>query len=215
MTIYGYLRVSTAEQIDGTSLATQETLVRAHGASEVFRDEGVSGSVPLAGRREGSRLLAALKPGDTVIASRLDRLFRSSRDALNSVDALKARGVGVILLDISLSPVTENGTGGLFFKVLAAVADFERDRIRDRVTNGKAAKRAAGGHTGGTAPFGYRVVGEGKAAALEPVAEEQAAIRRMHELRAEGKSLRAIAAAIKTELGITVAHTVVERIVKG
>lgn len=215
MTTYGYIRVSTHEQADGTSPATQEATVRALGATDVFRDEGVSGSVPLADRPAGARLLAALRPGDTVVAAKLDRLFRSALDALDTVEKLKARGVGVILADMGPTPVTENGAAKLFFSMLAAFAEFERDRIRERIANGKVAKRAAGGHTGGTAPFGYRKVGAGKAAMLEPVAEEQAAIGRMKELRSTGLSLRAISAAIRDELGIEVAHTVVERVVKG
>ena len=71
MAVYGYCRVSSAEQADGTSLASQDATVRALGATEVFCDEGVSGSLPLADRPAGVALLAALKPGDVIVAASL------------------------------------------------------------------------------------------------------------------------------------------------
>jgi DNA invertase Pin-like site-specific DNA recombinase len=219
MALYGYLRVSTAEQADGTSLASQEAVLHRRaadrGASVVrmFTDAGVSGSVPLGERPAGGEMLGCLQPGDVIVAAKLNRLFRSAADALSTVEALKARGVGVILADMGSEPVTENGVAKLFFTMLAAFAEFERDRIKERQAEGQRRKREAGGHVSGSAPFGYRVVGRGKQSQLEPVEAEQAAIRRMRALRSEGASLRAISTAMKAE-GFAISHTAVERVLR-
>lgn len=216
MARYGYTRVSTTEQADGNSLDAQRSMLHALGVDDahIFEDAGVSGSVPLDQRPQGAALLAALKRGDVVVAAKLDRAFRSALDALYRVDALRTAGVDVILADISpTSPVTQNGAGGMFFKIMAAVADFERERVLDRMAEGRRAKKARGGHIAGSRPFGYTVVGHGKAAMLEPIPEEQTAIARMKAMRLEGASLRTIAAAMKAD-GFQISHEAVNRVLR-
>jgi len=187
---YGYVRCSTLEQAsEGRStLEDQERVIKGvvmmkgEECVEVFRDPGVSGATPLEQRPEGARMLSLLKEGDMIIAAKLDRLFRSTIDALMTVESLKARGVGVILADISPEPVTAGGVGGLFFKILAAVADFERDRIKERVATGRKSKKARGGHIGGDAPYGYDRKGRGAMAVLTPNVYEQGVIDEMKRL---------------------------------
>jgi hypothetical protein len=91
-------------------------------------------------------MLARLSPGDVIIAAKLDRLFRSARDALATVDRLKERGVSIVLADMGAEPVTENGVSKLFFSILASVAEFERWRIAERMQEGRVGKRTRGGH---------------------------------------------------------------------
>jgi putative DNA-invertase from lambdoid prophage Rac len=90
MTTYRYARVSTVRQADeGESLEVQERTIAGyalmHGtkADQVFVERGVSGSKPLSDRPQGGALLAAMQPGDTIITPKLDRMFRSTLDALN------------------------------------------------------------------------------------------------------------------------------------
>ena len=91
MRIYAYLRVSTSEQAANGCLATQRqqisgyAMMRGWEVSEFFVDGGVSGSVPLAERPEGKRLLEAVEKGDTIVTARLDRAFRSAVDALGTL----------------------------------------------------------------------------------------------------------------------------------
>jgi len=91
----------------------------------------VSGSVPLADRPEGQRLLATLQPGDTVITAKLDRAFRSAADALGTLEQLKEDKIGLHMIDLG-GDVTGNGISKLVFTILSAVAENERDRIRER-----------------------------------------------------------------------------------
>ena len=204
MTTYAYTRVSTTEQAadDRSSLDDQErrcrgaALMRGDEVAEVYDDPGVSGSIPLGERPGGGRLLAGLKPGDVVIAAKLDRIFRSALDALATVETFRARGVRLVLADMGPEPVTENGASKLFFSMLAAFAEFERARIAERMADGRRGKAARGGHIGGDAPYGFRVEGEGRSARLVPVPEEQETIEVAVEWRQAGWSLRRIAAAL-------------------
>jgi DNA invertase Pin-like site-specific DNA recombinase len=181
--IIAYARVSTVEQAaDGTtSIAEQirkgKAIADLRGTSSfdfvTFIDEGISGSVPLKHRPAGKEMLESAAKGDVIVASKMDRLFRSASDALNTAEALKERGIDLVLVDMGTSPVTENGTAKMFFGMLALVAEFERGRIAERMGDGRRGKRSRGGHLGGVAPYGYRVVGDKRLAVLEPVPEEQ------------------------------------------
>jgi DNA invertase Pin-like site-specific DNA recombinase len=155
-------------------------------------DPGVSGSIPLAERPEGGKMVAALQPGDTVIAAKLDRLFRSAVDALSSVESLKAQGVKLILVDIGTEPVTESAVAKMFLGILASVAEFEKNRILDRMATGRIEKRKSGGHIGGKPPYGFRKVGAGKSARLEPDEDECAVIEAVRQMRSGGASFRSI-----------------------
>ena len=217
MAAYGYVRVSSAEQAgdDRTSLDTQRRKVAAVGelaglrVARVFEEPGVSGGTALADRPGGRELLAVLRPGDTVIVAKLDRAFRNAADALATAEAWKRRGVDLIVADMGTEPVTQNGVSRMFFGMLALVAEFERERIKERSAEGRAAKRRAGGHIGGDAPFGWRRVGAGRAARLERDPEQQAALATIRKLAAEGLSSRAIAAAVKDRHGLAVSHVAV------
>lgn len=191
--ILSYSRVSTAEQAaDGaTSLAEQRRRnwavaqlrgVSAHDFAH-YEDAGVSGSIPLNLRPAGRELLAAASKGDIIVACKLDRLFRSAHDAMSTAEDLKKRGVDLILIDMGSDPVTGNGVAKLFFGLLALVAEFERERINERMEEGREAKKRSGGHTGGRAPYGFRIEGEGKQARLVPHEGEQEVVGLVAHLR--------------------------------
>jgi DNA invertase Pin-like site-specific DNA recombinase len=127
MAVFGYRRVSTTEQArDGNSLAAQERRIVGYAmqndwvVTKCFVDSGVSGSVPLADRPEGARLLATVQPGDIILTPRMDRMFRSSTDALVTLDALKKRSISLHMIDLG-GDVLGNGIGKLVFTILAAV----------------------------------------------------------------------------------------------
>ena len=129
-------------------------------------------------------MLAAAQRGDVLVASKLDRMFRSASDALVTAKLLQDRGVDLILIDLGVDPVTANGASKLFFGMLAVFADFERDRINERTKDGIRAKRAKQGFLGGHVPFGYRVEGKGREAKLVPDEREREIIKTVKELAA-------------------------------
>jgi putative DNA-invertase from lambdoid prophage Rac len=214
MSVYGYCRVSTGRQAtEGQSLEVQERQVRAwadlHGwtLDTMVIERGVSGSIHVAERPEGSKLMASLRKGDVLIASKLDRLFRSALDALQTVEDFKARGISLVLIDLS-GDVTGNGLGKLFLTVSAAFAEAERDKIRERVQSVKTDQKARNRYLGGIMMWGYRKAADGS---LEAIPEQQAAIERMRKMRASGASLRAIAGAMQAD-GHQLSHEAVRAI---
>lgn len=215
--LYGYTRVSTLEQVNGTSLDEQTrkiqgvALMRGDEVSTVFTDRGVSGSVPLSQRPEGGKLTDGLTEGDVVVVAKLDRIFRNAADALTTAQDFKDKGIDLIIADIGTEPVTQNGTSKMFFGMLALMAEFERERIKERQLDGQRAKKAKGGFNGGVRPFGYRVEGQGKDSILVEIPEEQKAISRMRELRASGLSLRDISAEIEKD-GHKISHVAIKKI---
>src|SRR5262249_3226623 len=104
--------------------------------AEFFTERGVSGSVSLADRFQGQRMLAVLQPGDVVITAKLDRAFRSAANALGTLEQLKEDGIGLHMIDRG-GDVCGNGISKLVFTILSAVAENERDRIRERVRDVK------------------------------------------------------------------------------
>ena len=129
-----------------------------------------------------------------------------ARSALQTVEALKAKGVHLHLLDLG-GDIAGNGLSKLFLTIAAAFAEAERDRIRERVSQVKADQLARNRYLGGAVPFGWRVDDTG---VLVEDPEQQAAIQRMIELRAAGLSLRAIAAKMNAE-GFSISHVGVRR----
>ena len=131
----GYARVSTLEQDE----ALQHDALTAAGCERVFVDR-VSGK--LEHRPALDAMLDQLRPGDSVTVWRLDRLGRSLRHLIDVVADLEARGVAFRSLTESIDSSTPGGK--LTFHLFGALAEFERDLIRERTMAGLAAARARG-----------------------------------------------------------------------
>ena len=226
--LLGYCRVSTQDQAadNRTSLAEQERIIRGiamvKGVDKMdvtlYSDPGVSGATPLRFRPEGKKLLNEMQPGDIVVASKLDRMFRAASDALACAELMKEREVSLILVDMGADPVTGHGMAKCFFTMAAAFAELERSTIAERMSNGKAAKRAKGGHTGGEAPYGLRIIGHGRDSRIEVNEEEQKLVELIARLRLRGESLtkiqrRLIKDGFKTRTGKDFQHVQIMRIV--
>jgi putative DNA-invertase from lambdoid prophage Rac len=186
--------VSTEEQASsGVSLEAQKQQITGYAMmkgwqiAEFYVERGVSGSVPLAERPEGHRMLSAVTAGDVIITSGLDRAFRSAADALGTLEELKDPGIGLHMIDLG-GDVCGNGISKLVFTILSAVAENERDRIRERIREVKRHLASQGVYGGGKRPFGWDVV-DGK---LVPNGDEQAALKLMASMHRKGKTYREI-----------------------
>jgi DNA invertase Pin-like site-specific DNA recombinase len=132
--LIGYARVSTTEQ----NPALQLDALRAAGCQRVFSEEASA----VAERPELARALDHLRSGDTLVAWKLDRVGRSLRHLIDTVRGLEERGVGFRSLRETIDTTTPGGR--LEFHVFGALAEFERDLIRERTHAGLAAARARG-----------------------------------------------------------------------
>lgn len=133
--LLGYARVSTPEQ----DLALQLDALDAAGCWKVFRD--VASGAKTA-RPDLDSLLDQIRPGDTLVVWKLDRLGRSMQHLIDTVGMLRDRGVHFRSLTEGIDTATP--TGKLVFHIFAALAEFERDRIIERTEAGLAAARARG-----------------------------------------------------------------------
>jgi DNA invertase Pin-like site-specific DNA recombinase len=214
--VYGYARISTSRQADdGESLDVQERQITGYAlglgvdVTEIFVERGVSGAHPFRERPAGARLLAVLKPGDMIVTTKLDRMFRSALDARGVLGELRGGGVSLHMIDLG-GDVTGIGISKLVFTILSAVAEAERDRTRECITDVKRHQRERRQYLGGRVPFGFRLGDDG---ALVPLEDQQRAIATMRRLRAEGHSLRAIAEEI-TGQGVPVSHVSVWNVLR-
>ncbi len=133
--ILGYARVSTADQ----DLSGQKDRLLQHGAIRVFEDV-ISGKTF---NRPGlAALLDQARPNDTLAVIRLDRLGRSLKELLETVDNLKAREINLISLEERID--TTSAAGELVFHVFGAIAHFERRLISERTKDGLASARKHG-----------------------------------------------------------------------
>lgn len=134
---YGYARVSTrGQETDGNSLESQERLLKEAGADVVY-SEAFTGTK--ADRPRLSELLGKLQEGDTLIITKLDRFARTASQGMEMIQALLDRGVAVHVLNMGLMDNTP--TGKLIRSVMLAFAEFERDMIVERTSEGKAIAR--------------------------------------------------------------------------
>ncbi|HAE8113559.1 TPA_asm: recombinase family protein, partial [Salmonella enterica subsp. enterica serovar Enteritidis] len=140
MALYGYARVSTSDQ----DLTLQTQILRAAGC-EIIRAEKASGS-GRTGRSELQLLLEFLRPGDTLMVTRVDRLARSIKDLQDIVYALNQQGV---TLRATEQPVdTRSAAGKAFLDMLGVFAEFETNLRRERQMEGIAAAKARGVYRG-------------------------------------------------------------------
>jgi putative DNA-invertase from lambdoid prophage Rac len=144
--VFAYARVSTVDQLT----ENQREQIAAAGyriEPRRFLEEKISGSVPALQRPGFKRLLDKLEPGDTLVVTKLDRIGRDSIDVQRTVELCVESGIRLVVLQLGNLDLTSS-SGALMIKVLAAVADFERELIIERTRAGQERARAAGKQMG-------------------------------------------------------------------
>jgi DNA invertase Pin-like site-specific DNA recombinase len=131
----GYARVSTHEQ----NLSLEKVALKEAGCGKIFLDHVSGAKAERLGLEEAK---AYVREGDTLVVWRLDRLGRSLKHLIETVTALEERGVGFQSLQESINTTTSGGR--LVFHIFGALAEFERNLIRERTRAGLAAARARG-----------------------------------------------------------------------
>jgi DNA invertase Pin-like site-specific DNA recombinase len=157
--LVGYARVSTQDQTP----ALQLDALKAAGSARIFQ-ERASGA-----QRDRPELAAALdymRAGDTLVVWKLDRLARSMKQLIETVEKMEARQIGFRSLTEAIDTTTAGGR--LIFHVFAALAEFERSVIKERTTAGLAAARARGRKGGRPRSLSEKDIAAAKAMLSDP-----------------------------------------------
>lgn len=133
--LIGYARVSTHEQ----TLALQQDALQNIGCERIFTDTASGAKTDRPGLDQA---LHFVRPGDTLVVWRLDRLGRSLKHLIETISKLHERGIGFKSIQENIDTTTSGGK--LIFHVFGALAEFERDLIRERTKAGLTAARARG-----------------------------------------------------------------------
>ena len=138
--LLGYARINTTDQ----NLETQNSALKQEGCECIYVDEGVTGNI--VSRPELVRLMDALREGDTVVFTAIDRLARNMRHLWTITERIHERGAS--LRAINQLYDTSTPQGKLVFQMMGTVAEFERDLIRERAAEGLKRAMASGKHCG-------------------------------------------------------------------
>jgi DNA invertase Pin-like site-specific DNA recombinase len=194
----GYVRVSTPGQAsEGVSLAAQRARIGAWAAAgvaelaSVHEDAGLSGSKAANRPALQAALVQVCRLKGVLVVYSLSRLARSTKDALAIAERLDRAGADLVSLSEQID--TTSAAGKMVFRMLAVLAEFERDLISERTRGAMAHMRRQGRRISGRIPFGSDLVGD----RLVENPEEAAVLELMRQLRADGRSLRQIAAELE------------------
>jgi DNA invertase Pin-like site-specific DNA recombinase len=192
--LWGYVRVSTDDQENSVENQTEKIkeLAAKEGLeiAQIFTDEDVTARVPLRDRPKGRLLWDSMDPGDTLVFSKVDRVFRSVRDAADTVHCWQERGIRCVIIDLGIDLATP--AGRMFFHQLASFAEFEREMIGQRTREIAAYLRKHGRPYGGARPYGWLKQGKGREARYVPCHAERAVAERVASMAAAGHSYRQI-----------------------
>lgn len=183
--VYTYTRVSTALQIDGFSLETQKTRMRAfadynnYKIVREYEDAGRSGR-SIEGRDQFRQMISDIQSDrdgvSFVLVYKLSRFGRNAADVMNTLQIMQDFGVNLICVEDGID--SSKDAGKLIISVLSAVAEIEKENIRTQTMEGRMQKAREGRWNGGQAPYGYRLE---KGGLLYVEEEEAKAIRVMFD----------------------------------
>ena len=200
--LLAYIRVSTTQQGDGVSLEAQKAAIIHLGQSPAYEGfqpvfiEEVGSAAPGKERKGFNRALSTLRRGDTLACYSLSRISRSTKEMMDISDLLTQRGIELVSITEGID--TNTAAGKMMFRMLAVLAEFERDLTAER-TSSALQKKKADGKVYGKVPYGKRRVGDD----LVDDEQEQANIRVMQVLRDAGYSYHGIAEHMQQNRAVT------------
>lgn len=223
-TAVAYIRVSTEQQAtEGVSLEAQQEKINAWCLLNDYQLVSVHVDAGLSGKRADNRpeLQLALDQvtrfGGVLVVYSLSRLARSTKDTIAISERLEKAGADLVSLSEKIDTTT--AAGRMVFRMLAVLAEFERDQLSERVTMAMDHKRRKSERISGRIPYGFTLAADGVALVAEPT--EQNTLATIRQLRDTGASIRSIVAhlnnnQVPTKGGkpwcVSTVHTLLERI---
>ena len=189
----GYVRVSTEGQVnEGVSLEAQESRIRAWAVANDYEIKAVYTDAGLSGGRADNRpalqrAITEANKGTALVVYSLSRLARSTKDAISISEALAKKDADLVSLTERIDTTTASGK--MIFRMMAVLAEFERDQISERTKTALAFKKGQHKRVG-TVPFGYDLGQDGETLTKNQL--EQKAIGLIMKLKDEKLSLRKI-----------------------
>jgi len=194
-TAIGYVRVSTEGQAtEGVSLEAQRAKIEAWCLANDVQPGGVFVDAGVSGKRADNRpqlqeaLAAVSKAKGVLIVYSLSRLARSTKDTIQISERLDKAGADLVSLSEKLD--TTSAAGKMVFRLMAVLAEFERDQISERTSTAMAHKKSKGERVG-TIPFGFRLLDDGRTLVRDE--KEQGIIELLELFRGSGHSYGKIA----------------------
>jgi len=199
MKAIGYIRVSTEDQCaNGVSLDAQRAKIEAYCSLkdmdllEIIEDRGISAKNlnRLGMQRVLDMVKSAKRPKqvESIVVLKLDRMFRSTIDALQTTCLFEKHGVSFHSIQETID--TSSAMGKFFFTLLSSIAELERNQVSERTKLALRHKRLKGEKTGGYVPYGYDL--DFNTMKLIPNEDEQKAITMMKNYRAQGMTYQVI-----------------------
>jgi DNA invertase Pin-like site-specific DNA recombinase len=202
MKAIAYIRVSTAKQAnEGVSLEAQQARITAWAVANdaeliaVHVDAGISGAKTSNRPALQAALNDACQHQAALVVYSLSRLARSTKDAINISERLSAAGADLVSLSEKID--TTSAAGKMVFRMLAVLAEFERDLISERTSTAMQHKISKGEYIGGRAAYGWQTLVNG--GGVEANDTELTIIHRARQLRASGLALRAVGVTLEQE----------------
>lgn len=205
MTIYSYFRTSELEatlekdQLDAileSEVLSIQTycLGRRWFLTETLRDSNCSWNLEFHKRENGKKLIDMLQPGDVVLCSKLERIVSSSQEAVKLIRDFKEKSTQLHVIELGYD-ITSSESNVNFEMIAEVFSSLEKRKSAERIRGVKQRQRQQGRYLGGSRPFGYMIHENGR---LIENPMEQRVLKKIMDLKKEGKSLRAISNEVST-----------------
>ena len=205
MTIYSYFRTSELEAtlekdqldaiLESEVLSIQTYCLGRHWfLTETLRDSNCSWNLEFHKRENGKKLIDMLQPGDVVLCSKLERIVSSSQEAVKLIRDFKEKSTQLYVIELGYD-ITSSESNVNFEMIAEVFSSLEKRKSAERIRGVKQRQRQQGRYLGGSRPFGYMIHENGR---LIENPMEQRVLKKIMDLKKQGKSLRAISNEVST-----------------
>jgi len=220
MTIYSYCRTSELEAslepdeleaiLEPEMLAIQTYCLRQSWfMTQALKDSDCNWNHEFGRRDSGKRLMSLLSPGDVILCSKLERICSSSHEVIKLVQKLKEKAVQLHVVELG-GDITDVELSVNFASVTEMFSALEKRKSAERIKGVKQRQKKQGRYLGGSRPFGYMIHQNGR---LIENPMEQRVLRRIMELKKQGKSLRVISSEVSTPV-MSISFKTVQRLLQ-